>query len=76
MRVNDYITRILIQQLFGRNRKQDVYMSAVQARGITENVREANVVEDCDLDSLRLGEAIIRLPTLDPFRFRFRKYGA
>jgi hypothetical protein len=48
-------------------------MSAVQTRGITENVREAFVVEDWDISNLGLGEAIIGLPGKPPFKFKFKK---
>ncbi len=68
-RVNDYTTRTFIQQLFGRNRKLDVYTSAVASRGITENVREANVVEDWDVDGLQVGEAIAPAGTGAPLGF-------
>ena len=60
-----------VQQLHGRNRKKEVYMAAVQGRGIVENVRDANVVEDWDIQRLKIGEAIIGLPGREPFRFQF-----
>lgn len=73
-RVNDVTTRTFIQDLFGRNRKRESYMSSVQARGLVEEVREANVVEDWDLGNLPLGKAIIGLPGSDPFLFQFSLY--
>lgn len=73
-RVNDAATRTFIQELFGKNRKKETYLSTVQARGIVENVREANVVEDWDITSLNIGEAIIGLPGLEPFTFQFKKF--
>lgn len=73
-RVNDHTTRSYIQQLMGRNRKRDVYMASVQSRGVIEQVRDANVVEDWDIDNLGLGEAIISLPGHSPFRFRFDRH--
>lgn len=39
---------------------------AVQGRGIVENVRDANVVEDWDIQRLKIGEAIIGLPGGNP----------
>ena len=36
-----------------------------------ENVRDANVVEDWDIQRLKIGEAIIGLPGREPFRFQF-----
>ena len=48
-RVNDYASVEYIQQLHGHNRKKEVYMASVQGRGIIEEVRDANVVEDWDI---------------------------
>ena len=48
-------------------------MASVQGRGIVENVRDAMVVEDWDIQRLGLGDAIIGLPGAEPFRFHFRK---
>jgi len=71
--VNDAATRTYIQQLFGRNRKKEVYMASVQARGIVEQVRDANVVEDWEIANLQIGEAIIGMPGYEPFKFKFKK---
>lgn len=73
-RVNDITTRQYIQELFGRNRKRETYMATVQSRGVVEQVREANVVEDWDISSLALGQAIVGLPGYEPFYFQFDKY--
>ena len=70
-RVNDYASVEYIQQLHGHNRKKEVYMASVQGRGIIEEVRDANVVEDWDIQRLKIGEAIIGLPGKEPFRFHF-----
>ena len=48
-------------------------MASVQGRGIVEQVRDANVVEDWDIIRLGLGEAIIGLPGKPPFVFKFKK---
>jgi type IV secretory pathway TraG/TraD family ATPase VirD4 len=73
--VNDATTRSFIQGLFGRNRKKEVYMASVQARGIVEQVREANVVEDWEISNMQVGEAIIGLPSCEPFMFKFDRFG-
>jgi len=73
-RVNDTATRNYIQQLFGKNRKREVYMATVQSRGIIEQVRDANVVEDWDIANLPIGRAIVGLPSLEPFYFQFNKF--
>ncbi|MDO4333998.1 MAG: type IV secretion system DNA-binding domain-containing protein [Eubacteriales bacterium] len=72
-RVNDETSRKFIKELHGVNRKKEVYMASVQGRGIVENVRDANVVEDWDIIRLGLGEAIIGLPGMPPFQFHFKK---
>lgn len=72
-RVNDEVSRKFVQELHGANRKKEVYMASVQGRGIVENVRDANVVEDWDILYLKRGDAIIGLPELPPFIFHFTK---
>jgi type IV secretory pathway TraG/TraD family ATPase VirD4 len=73
-RVNDATTRNFIQQYFGKNRKREAYMSSVQSRGIVEQVRDANIVEDWDITSLEIGQAIVGLPGQEPFILRFNLY--
>ena len=72
-RVNDVSSKKYIKDLHGENRKKEIYMSAVQTRGVIENVRETYVVEDWDISNLGLGEAIIGLPGKPPFKFKFKK---
>jgi len=70
-RVNDAATRKFIQELLGKNRKKEVFMSSVSSRGIVEQIRDANVVEDWEIANMRVGEAIINTPGFEPFLFRF-----
>ncbi|MDO5478536.1 MAG: type IV secretion system DNA-binding domain-containing protein, partial [Clostridia bacterium] len=72
-RVNDCNSKEFIKNLFGVNRKKEIYMASVQGRGIVENVRDSNVVEDWDITRLQLGQAIIGLPGQEPFVFQFKK---
>jgi len=72
-RVNDASSKKYIMDLHGKNRKKETYMSTVQTRGIIENVRDAYVVEDWDINNLGLGEAVIGLPGKPPFKFKFKK---
>lgn len=74
-RVNDPSSKQFIQELYGKNRKKEVYMASVQGRGITENVRDAYVVEDWDISNLGLGQAIVGFPGQAPFLFQFKKTG-
>jgi len=73
-RVNDSVSRDYIKDLFGRNIKQQSYMSKVQNRGISEQLREGYVVEDEDISNLSVGQAIVRAPSGEPFRFLFNLY--
>lgn len=73
-RVNDATTREFIKGLFGKNRKREAYMASVQTRGIVENVRDANVVEDWDITNLSTGQAILAVPGNMPFLFQFDRH--
>ena len=74
-RVNDAGSREYIKDLFGRNIKLQTYLSAVQNRGVSEQIREGFVVEDEDITNLPVGQAIIGAPGCQPFRFQFKRYG-
>ncbi len=73
-RVNDAKSRQFIQEAFGRNQKLEAYVPIVQSRGMVEQQREANVVEDWDVNNLRIGEAIIGFPGHEPFTLQFDKW--
>ena len=73
-RVNDAGSREYIKGLFGRNIKLQTYLSAVQNRGVSEQIREGFVVEDEDITNLPVGQAIIGAQGCQPFRFQFKKY--
>ena len=73
-RVADGTTRDYIKEIFGKNLSVTVYESMVGARGVQESLRETNVVEDWDIGSLKLGEAIVGYANYPPFRFRFKKF--
>lgn len=72
-RVNDPQSKEYIKGMFGKNRKKEIFMASVQGRGITEQIRDANVVEDWDISKLAIGEAIIGLPGCPPFVFKFKR---
>ena len=73
-RLNDEASREYIKGIFGKNRKSDVYMPVVQTKGLVEEQRDGNVVEDWDITGLKVGEAIVGLPGEEPFVFRFDEY--
>ncbi len=74
-RVNDSKSREYIQQAFGKNQKLEAYVPVVQSRGMVEQQREANVVEDWDVTNLHIGEAIIGFPGREPFTLQFDEWG-
>ena len=73
-RLTDQKSREYVKGIFGQNRKSDVYMPVVQTKGLTEEQRDSNVVEDWDITGLKIGEAIVGLPGKEPFVFRFDEY--
>lgn len=70
-RVNDPESRQYIKDLFGQNRKIEVYATNVQSKGMVEERRDGYVVEDWDITNLKIGQAIIGLPEYEPFVFKF-----
>jgi type IV secretory pathway TraG/TraD family ATPase VirD4 len=70
-RVNDPASRVFVQNHFGKNRKIEVYATSVQSKGMVEERRDGNVVEDWDVTNLNIGQAIIGFPEYEPFVFQF-----
>lgn len=73
-RVNDVHSKEYIQNLYGKNRKKEIYTSVIQGKGVSEQLSDGYVVEDWDISRLKTGEAIIGLPGAEPFLFQFKKY--
>ena len=73
-RVNDAKSREFIKEQFGKNRKLEAYVPILQNKGMVEEQREANVVEDWDVTNLEIGQAIIGFPGYEPFLFRFDRF--
>ena len=73
-RLIDEKSREYVKGIFGQNRKSDVYMPVVQTKGLIEEQRDGNVVEDWDITGLSIGEAIVGLPGEEPFVFKFDEY--
>jgi type IV secretory pathway TraG/TraD family ATPase VirD4 len=72
-RVNDNESRSFIQGLSGKNRKMEVYSSSTPGKPNQENIRDGNVIEDWNISSLGLGEAIVSVLGYPPFKFKFNK---
>jgi len=68
-RANDMYTRDYIVGLHGKNLVVDQYETL--AKPYNEKPREAHVVEDWDMSSLDVGEAIISFPLGKPFKYKF-----
>jgi type IV secretory pathway TraG/TraD family ATPase VirD4 len=66
---NDFDTREYVSKLFGRNMILETF---AEANGNNHyEKREGYMVEDWDLASLEVGEAIVGLPSVSPFRYKF-----
>lgn len=66
---NDFNTREYVSKLFGRNMILETF---AEANGNNHyEKREGYMVEDWDLASLAVGEAIVGLPSVSPFRYKF-----
>lgn len=69
---SDYNTREYVSQLMGRNMILETF---AEANGnIHYEKREGFAVEDWDLTSLSVGEAVVKLPSTAPFRFKFELF--
>jgi type IV secretory pathway TraG/TraD family ATPase VirD4 len=68
-RANDTSTREYISGFFGKNIILEQYQ--MSDNKIVEEKRNGSTVEDWDLNSLQIGEAIVGLPFALPFRFCF-----
>lgn len=71
-RSNDTSTRDYVSGLFGKNIVLEKYQ--MLDNRIVEEKRNGQTVEDWDLNSLKIGEAIVGLPFSQPFRFYFDMY--
>lgn len=68
-KANDTTTREFISNLYGKNIVLEQYRSSNNT--IIEEKREGKTVEDWDMNSLKIGQAIVGLPFERPFKFQF-----
>jgi hypothetical protein len=73
-RLMDDISRDLVRQRFGANRKQITINAHVRSEGVQQLVVMGNVIEDWVLSDLGRGECIVSLPEGVPFFFCVAKY--
>jgi type IV secretory pathway TraG/TraD family ATPase VirD4 len=71
-RSNDTATRDFVSGLFGQNIVLEQYRRLDNQ--MIEEKRNGQTVEDWDMNSLQVGEAIVGLPFSQPFRFHFDMY--
>jgi len=70
-RPNDSVTREFAQDHFGKNYVSEIFMA--NQTPVSER-RQGSVVEDWDINSLEVGEAIVGLDRHPPFRFHFDEF--
>ena len=68
-RSNDTITRNYVSELHGKNIVLDQFQNS--SGTILEEKREGKTVEDWDLLSLKVGDAVVSLPFSKPFLYHF-----
>jgi type IV secretory pathway TraG/TraD family ATPase VirD4 len=71
-RSNDTATREFVSGLFGKNIVLEQYQRLDNQ--MVEEKRNGQTVEDWELNSLKIGEAVVGLPFSQPFRFHFDMY--
>ncbi len=71
-KANDSQTRKYVKELFGQNLVLEQYKTFDNK--IVEEKRSGFTVEDWDLSSLKVGEAVVGLPFEKPFRFYFNPF--
>lgn len=74
-RLNDYKSREFVKNLAGANGRVTSYESSNKMKGVVEQFRDTTVIQDYDVNSLKIGEALILRNGNPPFRFRFREFG-
>lgn len=72
-KANDEDTRNFVSGLYGKNYVLEQYKLISNNIGFEEK-RIGSVVEDWDIGSLKVGEAIVGLPNNVPFKFLFELY--
>ena len=71
-RLMDEVSRTVVRQRFGSNRKRLTFNASV-GRAVQQETAIGNVIEDWHLSSPQVGECIASLPVGAPFHFTFRE---
>jgi type IV secretory pathway TraG/TraD family ATPase VirD4 len=73
-RLGDEVSRQLLRQRYGTNRKQISTYAAVRHEGVRQTVVSGNVIEDWHMSGLGRGQCIAALPAEPPFFLQFGKF--
>jgi len=68
-RLFDEKSRRMISDRHGKNRKRISMVSAAAFKGMNEQFIDGNAIEDWDVTKLGIGECIVSISNLEPFRF-------
>lgn len=72
--VNNEPSGNYIKGLYGKNLKLQTFNQSVQTKGVSDQLRESYVIEDSDIASLGVGQAIVGIMNYPPFLFKFNRY--
>jgi hypothetical protein len=73
-RLADKISRDLVRERYGTNRKQISTYAPVRHEGVRQTVVDGNVIEDWDMSGLAKGQCIVLMPLEPPFLLKFNKF--
>jgi hypothetical protein len=73
-RLADKISRDLVRERYGTNRKQISTYTPVRHEGVRQQVVDGNVIEDWHMSGLQKGQCITLLPLEPPFLLQFTEY--
>ena len=73
-RLADKISRDLVRERYGTNRKQISTYAPVRHEGVRQTVVDGNVIEDWDMSGLAKGQCIVLVPLEPPFLLKFNRF--
>ena len=73
-RLADRVSRDLVRERYGTNRKQISTYAPVRHEGVRQTVVEGNVIEDWHLSGLHRGQCIALVPLEAPFLLQFAEF--
>ena len=73
-RLADTVSRDLVRERYGSNRKQISTYAPVRHEGVRQTVVDGNVIEDWHLSGLQRGQCIALVPLEAPFLLQFAEF--